>query len=130
MAILTESGVAEALREFGGNMAAVARKFGVQRMSVWEYVQNREHLREICAEEKEVLCDDVEGGFLRNCKNGNVAAQIFFLKTQARHRGYSERVEVSGSDGSPLQLNVVFEVPTRQLDGDTEPLQLSSGDTV
>lgn len=116
MAVLTEDGVAEALRELSGNMAAVGRKFGVGRNAVQEYVSNRERLKQICLEEKEVLCDDVEGAFIRNARDaGNVAAQIFFLKTQGRHRGYTERVELGGADGGPVQFNVVFET-AKQVD--------------
>jgi hypothetical protein len=129
MAVLTEESVAEALRELSGNMAAVARKFGVTRSSVQEYVAARESLRAVCLEEKEVLCDDIEGSFIRNARdNGNVAAQIFFLKTQGRHRGYSERVEIGGADGGPLQLDVVFEVPRQRVEAptiDVTPEQLS-----
>lgn len=126
MAILVEESVADALREFDGNMAAVARKFGVSRVAVWLFVEAREALKEIVAQEKERLVDDIEGAFIRNAKNGNVPAQIFFLKTQARHRGYSERLEVGGADGGPLQLNVVFELPQRQMDHADELDQLNS----
>lgn len=115
MAVLTENDVAEALRELHGNMAAVGRKFGVTRSTVQEYVGNREWLKEICAEEKEILVDDIEGAFIRNARdNGNVAAQIFFLKTQGRHRGYTERVELGGENGGPIQFSVVFEQPRQQ----------------
>lgn len=114
MAVLTDEGVAEALREYNGNMAAVSRKFGVTRVAVWLYVEAREHLKQIVAEEKETLVDDIEGSFIRNAKEGNVAAQIFFLKTQGRHRGYTERVELGGENGGPVQFNVVFEMPRIQ----------------
>lgn len=129
MGVLTEESVAEALRELGGNMAAVGRKFGVGRNAVQEYVSNRDHLRAICLEQKEVLCDDIEGSFIRNARDGgNVAAQIFFLKTQGRHRGYSERLELSGDGSGPVQFNVVFEQPRAKVDHEGEMDQLGHDD--
>jgi hypothetical protein len=35
-------------------------------------------------------------------KEGNVAATIFYLKTQGKQRGYIERQEVTGADGAPI----------------------------
>jgi hypothetical protein len=35
-------------------------------------------------------------------KDGNVAATIFFLKTQGKRRGYIERQEVTGAEGAPI----------------------------
>ena len=34
------------------------------------------------------------GQFLQAIRDGNIVATIFFLKTKARHRGYSERLEL------------------------------------
>lgn len=106
MGVLTENGVAEALREFDGNMAAVGRKFGVTRTSVWEYVHDRESLKTILAEVKETFIDDIEGSLYRGAKEGNVTAQIFILKTQGKGRGYVERQEQTGADGQPIEVVV------------------------
>jgi hypothetical protein len=103
---LTEDDVAEALREFDGNMAAVGRKLRVSRQAVWAYVQERESLKEIQSEVKETFIDDIEGALYRGAKEGNTTAQIFILKTQGRGRGYVERVENTGADGQPIEVVV------------------------
>lgn len=40
-------------------------------------------------------------------KEGNVAALLFFLKTKGKERGYAERRELTGSNGTPLQMGEV-----------------------
>lgn len=40
-------------------------------------------------------------------KNGNVAALLFYLKTKGKERGYAERRELTGSNGTPLQMGEV-----------------------
>lgn len=41
----------------------------------------------------DMVIDLVEDCFMENIKSGNVAAQIFFLKTRGRKRGYEEKQE-------------------------------------
>ena len=46
--------------------------------------------------------DFAESELMKLIKDGNVAATIFFLKTQGKARGYIERQEVTGADGAPI----------------------------
>ena len=38
---------------------------------------------------------------------GNLGAIIFFLKTQGKERGYTERQEITGADGTALVIEYV-----------------------
>ena len=48
--------------------------------------------------------DFVENKLAKQVKEDNLTAIIFTLKTKFKHRGYSERSEITGADGSPLQI--------------------------
>jgi hypothetical protein len=82
------------LHKHGGNMAAVARAHGVRRQSVWEYVQARPALLAAVRDCREGLKDDAEAALLKAVKRGEAWAVCFFLKCQAKDRGYIERQEV------------------------------------
>jgi hypothetical protein len=41
----------------------------------------------------------------------NVAAIIFYLKTQCKDRGYVERQEITGADAGPITIKVVYDTP-------------------
>jgi hypothetical protein len=51
---------------------------------------------------KERQKDFVEGKLFSEIKKGNITAIIFYLKTQAKDRGYVERQEVTGADGGAV----------------------------
>src|SRR5688500_9790962 len=83
----------EALRENDGNMAAAARRFHCNRRHVWQLVNDDPELRQLVDELSESFIDEAENKLFEAIRAGNVVATIFFLKTKARHRGYSERIE-------------------------------------
>ncbi|MGI9068032.1 MAG: hypothetical protein ACR2HX_16720 [Pyrinomonadaceae bacterium] len=87
----------DALRSLDGNMAATARRFHCSRTVVWRYVNEDHELRELVEELGESFIDETENKLFEQIRAGNIAAIIFFLKTRARHRGYSERLELAMS---------------------------------
>lgn len=83
-----------ALREADGNMASVARKFNCHRSLVWRHVDSDPKLRALTDELTETFIDEAESQLFKLIREGQPNAIIFFLKTKARHRGYSERLEL------------------------------------
>jgi predicted transcriptional regulator len=90
-----------------GNLTIVAKSLGVSRTAVFNWVQEYE-LKGIVEEARENRLDFVESALDNLIKKGDTAAIIFFLKTQGRSRGYSEKVDVehTGKDGEPLTLRI------------------------
>ena len=92
--IPSKDALIEALREGDGNMASAARKFNCSRTTVWSYVDSDPELRSLVEELNETFIDEAESQLYKHIREGNIVATIFFLKTKARHRGYSERLEL------------------------------------
>lgn len=92
--IPSNKALAEALREYDGNMSTVAKHFKCHRSLVWQYVNKDSALRDLVDELNETFIDEAESQLYKAIRDGNVVATIFFLKTKARHRGYSERLEL------------------------------------
>lgn len=88
---LSVAGVADSLRKHRGCQADVARAFKVTRQAVNKYINEHPELREVEQECKEVFVDEVEQALFENAESGNVAAQIFILKTKGKKRGWIER---------------------------------------
>lgn len=86
--------VAKALVEMGGNISAVARKFGVARSRVVEFVGKRPDLQRILADTRDTAIDHAESSLLRAILQGEAWAVCFMLKTQGKSRGYVERQEI------------------------------------
>jgi len=96
----TTAQMIEALREKHGNLSAAARYLGCSRNTIARYIENYPTVKAVYDEERETLIDFAENQLFQQVKDGNITAIIFTLKTIGKHRGYVERQELSGPDGS------------------------------
>lgn len=91
-----------------GNVSAVARKFGVARSSVQHMIENNPVLRQIARDVREGKKDNAESALDAAVLRGEAWAVCFFLKTQAKDRGYIEKQEIETTE--PVQLHIVKKV--------------------
>lgn len=96
--------VAAAVVELQGNVAAVAKRFGVHRSSVQGLVDKRPALQKLLRDAREGMKDNAESALYRAVLAGEAWAVCFFLKTQAKDRGYVEKQIVVGSAGPRLKV--------------------------
>jgi len=90
-----------------GNISAIARSFGVERATVYRWIENTATAKTALEDARETMIDNAESMLYKKVLEGSTAELIFFLKTQGRHRGYVERAEVTGKDGGALQIEYV-----------------------
>lgn len=103
------SDVEPLIDEKRGNVASIARALGVSRGTVWNRIQESERLQTKLNDARETMIDNAESTLYDRALGGDITALIFFLKTQGKHRGYSERQEVTGADGGAIVLKVVYQ---------------------
>ena len=82
----------EILRNSAMNISVACEKTGISRRTFY-YWKDNETFRELYEDAREELIDLAETKLMLQIKDGNIAAICFFLKTQAKHRGYVERQE-------------------------------------
>jgi len=122
----TQEKLIEALQECDGNMAAVGRRLHVNRRTVWDWVNGDPELRELVDDLSEAFIDEAENKLYEAIRAGNVVATIFFLKTKARHRGYSERLELIPLTQQEIEVELA---PVNSIEADNDPTQTLNGDT-
>ena len=98
--------VSEALRASDGNLTAAATKLGVTRQGVYDYI-DRYKLQEVLDQSREKMADEAVGQLHRLVRDGNLGAIIFYLKTQVKSRGYTERIETTGKDGDAIEVRQI-----------------------
>lgn len=96
----------EALEKKLGIITEACKATGIPRSRIYQWINKDKTFRENVDAVGEVACDFAESKLFTLIREGNPAATIFFAKTRMRHRGYAERVEVSGPDGAALQVTV------------------------
>lgn len=79
--------------KYKGNIAAIARHFGVSRGTIYNRMADSASLKTAMEDARETMLDNAESQLYKQAMEGNTTALIFLLKTQGKGRGYVERVE-------------------------------------
>jgi hypothetical protein len=81
------------LRRNRSNITRACEIIGEPRSWYTRSIKKNPLLEELKNEIDEELFDEVERSFLENCvENKSVSAQMFFLRTKCKHRGYTDDV--------------------------------------
>jgi hypothetical protein len=85
-----------------GFVTTVAKRLGCSRTYVYKLIEKFSTFADAIKDEREGLKDFAEGKLMTEIDGGNITAIIFYLKTQAKDRGYVERQELTGADGGAV----------------------------
>ena len=90
----TASEVIAAIRGSRGLITEVAARLGCSRTHVYRLLDKFSTAKIALSDEREALKDFAEDKLFNQIKSENLTAITFYLKTQAKDRGYVERQEV------------------------------------
>ena len=86
-----------ALKATTGNISASARRLGLERSDfVKSYIEKFPEVKDSIIEARTVWIDETEDMLQHKCRKGEPWAICFSLKTQAKDRGYVEKMEIGG----------------------------------
>lgn len=97
----TAEQIANALIEAKGFVSVAAKNLGCAPNTVRNYIKRYATCAQAVEDTREEMKDFAESKLFTEIKNGNITAIIFYLKTQAKDRGYVERTEQTGAGGEP-----------------------------
>lgn len=100
----TAKEMVDAITKAKGFASAAADLLGCGRSTVYRYIEQYTSVAEALKDARERTKDVAELKLLQRINEGSDTAIIFFLKTQAKDRGYIERQELSGPDGEPIRF--------------------------
>lgn len=83
--------IIEAVKKHKGFLSLVANHLNCSLQTIHNYRNRYPEIAQAINEERERFLDFAENKLLEHIQNGDITALIFFLKTQGRHRGYSEK---------------------------------------
>lgn len=111
---VTDKSFDKAAVNSGGILSNIAKKLGVNRQSVYAYVQkNKERALPILKQESEKIIDMAENSLFNQVKEQEAWATKYLLATKGKHRGYVERVE-----NQNLNVNVDVHMSPEELDAE------------
>ena len=88
-----------------GDVSKACKAVGISRQTHYDWLGSSYDYKKEYEMVLESLKDFVETSLMRNVSEGNVTAQIFWLKTKAKDRGYVEKVELEQKvEVEPVQI--------------------------
>lgn len=105
---LTVENVAKAIKGSGGIMATVARRCKVDRAAVYRFLQKHPDLKQALNDEREIIVDTAEERLYSSVKKGEPWAIKLVLHSLGKNRGYSERHEITGAEGRPIEIEQII----------------------
>ena len=84
----------KALTDSGYNVTKACEAVKIDRQTHYNWLDKFDNYKKECEAVEEGLLDKCEDALRVNIEKGNVVAQIFYLKTKGKHRGYFEKTEV------------------------------------
>ena len=96
----------ESLEKSLGVVTTACKQTGVNRSTFYDWYNKDEEFRKAVDDIGNVALDFAESQLHKQIKDGNSTATIFYLKTKGKKRGYVERQEITGADGSPTSFKI------------------------
>lgn len=103
------------IEENYGIMTTCAKQLGVTPMTMYKWVNSSEKLKETLSNSRDRMIDMAESQLIKNIKDGKETSLIFFLKCQAKKRGYIDRQEVEVNHNVRQIIINVPDEETKQL---------------
>lgn len=103
----TKKRLIEEMFKHKGVLTNAVRAVGCSFQTYYVYMKEDENFRARIEEVKEAAIDFVEDKLFQQIEMNIPQSTIFFLRTRGRHRGYSERTEVTGAEGAPIEIRVI-----------------------
>jgi hypothetical protein len=107
------------VEKYNGNVAAIARALGVNRSTVWARVQESVTLKAALENAREAMLDNAESVLYQKVLIGSTPELLFFLKTQGKRRGYTEKLEVIVEQRVREELGGRLDALANELDAET-----------
>ena len=84
----------EALRSQLGVVTSACKLVGISRQTHYRWLREDENYKAWIEQIPDITLDFAETALLKQIKEGNTTAIIFYLKTKGKQRGYIERQEI------------------------------------
>jgi hypothetical protein len=98
----------EALRSTYGIVSEAVKIAGITRPTHYEWLHSDEEYRKAVQDIKEIAKDFVEGKLFECIQEKDITAIIFYLKTQAKDRGYADRDVSETINIGEIKVQIVY----------------------
>jgi len=91
-----------ALEKSLGIVTTACKKVGIGRTTFYDWIKEDKEFAKEVNQIQDIALDFAESQLHSQIGDGSTAATIFYLKTKGKKRGYVERQEITGIEGTKL----------------------------
>lgn len=121
----TKEKVLKHLKEVLGVVTYACERAGISTRTFYRWVEADTEFAEEVAAIQDMQLDFVEKNMLEAIKDKNPACLIFYLKTKGKHRGWVERLEHTGFNGSAIRYEGTMTMKERRQHMPDDSLELA-----
>lgn len=92
----------EALEKSLGVVTTACKAIGIGRTQFYQWLKDDAEFKRQVDDISNIAIDFAESQLHKQIQDGNTSATIFYLKTKGKNRGYVERQEHTGFEGTRL----------------------------
>ena len=121
----------EAFKAKSFNVSKACLAIGIDRSTYYRWMDDPDFAQSV-KDAREEKIDFIESQLFRKIADGDTTSIIFALKTLGKSRGYVERKEISGPDGSklnPIDIKVLLQKPDVRIALETIAREVENGNT-
>ena len=96
----------KALEKSLGVVTTACKSVDVARSTFYDWYNADEDFKKEGDSIGDIALDFAESQLHKQIQGGNPTSTIFYLKTKGKRRGYVERQEITGADGSPTSFKI------------------------
>ena len=105
---ISDETIAIALKDANGNLSLAAERLGCARQMLYHRIEKSDMLKEARSIAYESRCDMYESLLDQKAQSGDINAIKFYLATQGKRRGYTEKQEVEVNGGLTINIGVEY----------------------
>lgn len=107
----TKKALLQALEKSLGVVTSACKKIGIGRTTYYDWYNSDPEFKKQVDDLQNVALDMAESQLHKQILDSNTSATIFYLKTKGKNRGYVERTEHTGIEGTKLfEIEIVKNV--------------------
>jgi hypothetical protein len=94
--------IIQALEQSLGVVTTACKKVGIGRTQFYQWLKDDPEFKREVEDISNITLDFAESQLHKQIREGSTSATIFYLKTKGKKRGYVERQEITGFEGTKL----------------------------
>lgn len=94
--------IIQALEQSLGVVTTACKKVGIGRTQFYQWIKDDPDFKREVEDISNITLDFAESQLHKQIREGSTSATIFYLKTKGKKRGYVERQEITGFEGTKL----------------------------